>query len=330
MVLFYSASKEANKGVAVQGCDPDRVDANMAYEVPDLSGRRVIVTGGTKGIGAATVRLLARSGAEVVIAARDAAAADALSKSINQQHARQAVSFARLDLADLKSVRAFADSLHGQTIDVLINNAGVMELSPRKTVDGFEWHLGINFVAPFLLAVLLAPNLTKGRNPRVVQLSSGAHRMAAFDFDDPNFDRTPFDGNKAYQRSKTACALFAVGFSKHYAASGIEAFSVSPGVVRTELLSGLGEEGLNQMLRALAPRVRTAEQAALAIAYAATSPELKSRGGAYVEDCAVAPPGAGDASGGVMPHAIDPDLAERLWTFAETSIRNAEARRATA
>lgn len=302
----------------------------MAYTVPDLSGRRVIVTGGTKGIGAATVRLLAKSGAEVVIAARDADAARTLSESINQQLARQATTFTRLDLADLKSVHSFADSLRGQTIDALINNAGVMEQSLRRTVDGFEWHLGINFISPFLLAALLVPNLMKGRNPRVVQLSSGGHRFATFDFEDPNFDRTPFDGNKAYQRSKTACALFAVGFSKHHAANGIEAFSVSPGVVRTELLSGLGEEGVNQMLRALAPRVRTPEQAALTIAYAATSPELKSLGGAYVEDCAPAKPGAGDASGGVMQHAIDPDTAERLWTWAEACIRNVEARRARA
>lgn len=301
----------------------------MAYEVPDLSGRRIIVTGGTKGIGAATVRLLAKSGAEVVIVARDVGAARALSESVNQQQARQAATFIPLDLANLTSVRKFADGVRGQTIDVLVNNAGVMERSLQRTVDGFERHLGINFIGHFLLSTLLVPNLMKGRNARLVQLSSGSHRLAQFDFEDPNFDHTPFDANQAYQRSKIACSLFAVGFSKRFASSGVEAFSVAPGIVDTELLSRYGE-GFKEMMHTLAPLVRTADQAALTIAYAATSPDLKGRGGAYVEDCAPARPGKSDTPGGVMPHAIDPDAAERLWTLTEAWIQNADARRVTA
>ena len=303
------------------------MDADMTfsckYRIPDLGGRRAIVTGGAKGIGAATARLLAEAGADVVIAARDAESTRAHRDGINRQLGREAVVFAPLDLASLASVRTFADRLQGEAVDLLINNAGVMEISFRKTADGFEWNLGVNFLGHFLLSALLVPNLKKGSEPRVVQLTSGSHRMAPFEFEDPNFDRSPFDKDLAYPRSKTACALFAVGFSKRFARHGIEAFSVAPGVVRTDILSVLGDEATDQMMRALAPLVRTADEAALSVVYAATASELKGRGGLYIEDCAPARAGTGDTPGGVMPHAVDPESADRLWSFADARLQEA-------
>ena len=303
----------------------DGMDADMTvschYQVPDLSGRRAIVTGGAKGIGAATARLLAQAGADVVIAARDARSAQAHGDDINRQLDREAVVFAPLDLANSASVQAFAEDLQGKAVDLLINNAGVMEISFQRTADGFERNLGINFLGHFLLSALLVPNLKKCSEPRVVQLTSGSHRMAPFEFEDPNFDRSPFDKDLAYPRSKTACALFAVGFSRRFARHGIEAFSVAPGVVRTDILSVLGDAATDHMMRALAPLVRTADEAALSVVYAATASALKGRGGAYIEDCAPARAGTGDTPGGVMPHAVDPDTADRLWSFAEAQLQ---------
>lgn len=292
------------------------------YLVPDLTGRRAIVTGGAKGLGAAATSLLARSGAEVLIAVRDTESGRSHRDEINERLGRSAVTTVPLDLADLASVRSFAEGLDGQKIDLLVNNAGVMERSLKRTSDGFEWNWAVNFLGHFLLSDLLLPNLEKGLQPRVVTLSSGSHRNGPYDFTDPNFDTEPFDADLAYQRSKTACALFAVAFSKRYSGRGIEAFSVSPGVVDTPILGWLSEQERDVMMRVVAPVLRTAEQAAQSIAYAAASEDLRGRGGLYVEDCEPAPIVTANTPGGVRAHAIDPETAERIWAFAEAQLRN--------
>lgn len=291
------------------------------YVVPDLTGRRAIVTGGTKGIGAATVQLLARSGADVLVAVRDTGFAHADRDEINRRLGRNAVVVEHLDLADLASVRIFAERLKGQRIDLLVNNAGVMERSLKRTSDDLEWHWAVNFLGHFLLSELLLPNLQKGEQPRVVTLSSGSHRSGPYDFTDSNFENEPFDADLAYQRSKTACALFAVAFSKRYSGRGIEAFSAAPGLIDTPILDWQSPEQKEGLRRALAPLIRTADQAALTVVYAATADELRGRGGLYIEDCAPAPIVTTDAPGGVRAHAIDPDSAERLWVLAETQLR---------
>lgn len=289
--------------------------------VPDLRGRLAIITGGAKGIGLSTSRAFARSGAAVLIASRDEAAAQAAAEGINREVGGNRVTRISLDLSSFDSIRRVAQELKDRPVDVLINNAGVMGGDFRRTNEGFEWHFGVNFMGPFLLSRLLANNLADGRNPRLVQLSSGAHRFAAFNFEDHNFDTEPYNGDIAYQRSKTACALFAVGFQTHYARLGIDAFSVAPGIVKTDLLSAMDSATLDRLLIDCAPLVRTADQAAATILYAATAPELAGNGGLYIEDGAPAKPGRPEGLDGVMPHAVDPVAADRLWQLAERLVR---------
>jgi NAD(P)-dependent dehydrogenase (short-subunit alcohol dehydrogenase family) len=293
---------------------------NLTTE-PDLRGTFSIVTGGAKGIGLATVRAFARLGAHVLIASRDAAIGSAAAEELNRELGSNRVKWAFLDLASFASIRSFAKEIGSRVVDVLVNNAGVMGGPLRRTKEGFEWQFGINFIGPFLLSTLLANNLAKGRNPRIVQLSSGAHRFAPFDFTDPNFDDHGYDSDLAYQRSKTACALFAVAFQARYGRLGIDAFSASPGIVKTDLLNVMGRAAIEKLLVDCASLVRTADQAAATILYAATSPELAGKGGLYIEDGAPAQPATDDFPGGVMPHALDPVAADRLWKLAERYVQ---------
>jgi NAD(P)-dependent dehydrogenase (short-subunit alcohol dehydrogenase family) len=294
--------------------------ANLMTE-PDLRGTFVIVTGGTKGIGLATARAFARLGAHVLIASRDAAVGSAAAEKLNRELGSNTNEWAFLDLASFASIRSFAEEIASRAVDILVNNAGVMGGPLRRTKEGFEWQFGINFIGPFLLSTLLSTNLAKGRNPRIVTLSSGAHRFAPFDFSDPNFDDQDYDSGLAYQRSKTACALFAVAFQAHYGRLGIEAFSASPGIVETDLLNGMGRAAVDKLLIDCAALVRTADQAAATILYAATSAELAGKGGLYIEDGAPAQPATDDFPGGVMPHALDPVAADRLWKLAERYVQ---------
>lgn len=288
---------------------------------PDLRGTFSVVTGGAKGIGLATVRAFARLGAHVLIASRDAAVGSAAAEELNRELGSNSIKWAFLDLASFASIRSLAKEIGSRPVDILVNNAGVMGGPLRRTKEGFEWQLGVNFIGPFLLSTLLANNLAKGRNPRIVQLSSGAHRFAPFDFTDPNLDDQGYDSDLAYQRSKTACALFAVAFQARYGRLGIDAFSVSPGIVKTDLLNVMGHAALEKLLVDCASLVRTADQAAATILYAATSPALAGKGGLYIEDSAPAKPASFDFPGGVMPHAVDPVAAERLWKLAERYVR---------
>ncbi|HKY81175.1 MAG TPA: SDR family NAD(P)-dependent oxidoreductase [Sphingobium sp.] len=266
-----------------------------------LDGRLAIVTGGTAGIGLATATQLAELGASVIVASRGKAAgreaADHINKAVAAPRARHLV----LDLSSFASIRGFARELGDCPVSLLINNAGVMGGPLRRTQEGFEWHLGINFMGPFLLSRLLAANLARGTNARIVQLSSGAHVMAPFDFEDPNYEHKSYEWQMAYWQSKTACALFAVAAQARFAGQGIEAFSASPGIVETNLLSSMDEDARVGMLRDLAAVVRTPAQAAANSIYAATSPDLVGKGGAYIEDCAIAPQAAPDALGGWRP-----------------------------
>ena len=151
-------------------------------DMPALSGRTALVTGANSGIGLVAARALARAGARVVLAARDVSKGEAAAETITPGRGGD-VAVARLDLADLASVRQLA-AARGEPLDLLVNNAGVMALPHRTTADGFERQLGTNHLGHFALTGLLLPHLLAGSSPRVVTLSSGAHRMSAIDFDD--------------------------------------------------------------------------------------------------------------------------------------------------
>ena len=179
-------------------------------DIPDQSGRLAVVTGANSGIGLVAARELARAGAHVVMAVRDSARGADAARMVRSAASAGEVEFMELDLADLSSVRSFAaafDEDH-EGPDLLVNNAGVMALPHRTTADGFEMQFGTNHLGHFALTGLLLPGLSGRPDPRVVTVSSGAHKMGRIDFGDLQGERR-YQKWRAYGQSKLANLLFA-------------------------------------------------------------------------------------------------------------------------
>ncbi|GGX90811.1 hypothetical protein GCM10010358_51010 [Streptomyces minutiscleroticus] len=235
-----------------------------------------------------------------------------------------------LDLSDLASVAAFARAWE-HPLDILVANAGVMALPSRRTsAEGWEMHLAVNHLGHFALASALHGALRAAGSARLVVVSSGAHRDAPFDFDDPHFERRPYDRWAAYARSKTADVLFAVGAARRWAADGVTANALNPGWITTNLQRHLDDDTLRAMGAiddngdiVRQPYCKSAPQGAAASALLAASPLLDGVTGRYFEDNQEAPvvrPGA-DRPGGVAAHALDPEAADRLWDLADAAVR---------
>lgn len=181
------------------------------YIVPDQSDRRFVVTGANSGTGREATKRLAGAGASVLMAVRDIEKGEAARRDILKEHPDADLEVRRLDLADLASVHAFADSIEADgALDVLVNNAGVM-IPPKRmtTVDGFELQLGTNFLGPFALTVRLLPVLLNGKAPRVVTMSSMVANFGRIHFDDLQSTRR-YRPNSAYSQSKLADLLMGV------------------------------------------------------------------------------------------------------------------------
>jgi NAD(P)-dependent dehydrogenase (short-subunit alcohol dehydrogenase family) len=201
-----------------------------------LSGKRVLVTGVSAGLGVETARALAAHGAEVTAAARDLIKAKAATARARAGTANGGgLKLVELDLASLTSVRACADALlaDGQTFDLVIANAGVMACPFGKTADGFETQFGTNHLGHFVLVNRITSLMKPGS--RLVNLSFAGHRRSDVDLDDPNFERTSYAELIAYGRSKTANILFAVEFDRRHKSNGIRGTAVHPGAIETEL-----------------------------------------------------------------------------------------------
>ena len=293
----------------------------------DLSGRVAIVTGAATGIGVETARALAEAGAEVIIAARKPELGEEVANQINEEVGMKRVSFGMLDLSSLEAVRHFAHRWGDRRLNLLINNAGVMACPLSRTVDGLEMQIGTNHFGHFLLSVLLAPNLVdgaehSGHRSRLVSLSSIGHRRSPVNFEDPNYLTRPYDKWEAYGQAKTANSLFAVGFDKRFRDKGVNANAVMPGGIMTPLQRHLPIEeqrALGWIDEAGKPRdgFKTTEQGAATSVWAAVGDELEGVGGLYLEDCNQAVPWSKEQPWvGVMPHALDPEAAERLWALS--------------
>jgi len=294
----------------------------------NLSGKRVLVTGASAGLGVETARALVSHGASVVGAARDLAKArDAT--TVVREAARNGATFdlIELDLASLKSIRAATDRLvkDGRPFDVVIANAGVMATPKGKTADGFETQFGTNHLGHFTFVNRIASLIKSGGC--LVNLSSAGHRFADVDLEDPNFERTPYTEFGAYGRSKTANALFAVEFDRRHKARGVRATAVHPGGIQTELGRHMTPELIQQMMANInqsrpagAPsfEFKTIPQGAATSVWAGFVASADEIGGRYCEDCHVAALNADPAiREGVRPYAIDPDRAKALWTLSE-------------
>jgi NAD(P)-dependent dehydrogenase (short-subunit alcohol dehydrogenase family) len=199
-------------------------------DLPAQTGRRFVITGASSGIGRATAEALAAKGAHVVLAVRDHAKGERVASEIAGD-----TEVRRLDLADLASIRAFAQDI--ETIDVLINNAGVMNTPLGRTADGFELQFGTNHLGHFALTNLLLPKITD----RVVVVASNAHRNAKLDFDDLNSENG-YQRHRTYSRSKLANLLFASELQRRLAAAGsdLKVISAHPGLAATGLQKPTG------------------------------------------------------------------------------------------
>ena len=243
-------------------------------DIPDQTGRIVLVTGANSGLGLRTAQVLAGRGAHVIMGCR----------SVQRgQEARRAVQGSaevlELDLADLSSVRAAAEQV--DQLDVLINNAGIMGVPLGKTVDGFERQFGTNHLGHAALTWLLLPALRKRPGARVVTAASLAHQYGRIDFDDPNWERRAYTLRGSYGQSKLANILFARELERR--SPDVTSIAAHPGVTVTELTNNMADAHRSLFLR-IGGRIshlfsQSVEMGALPQLYAATSPD--ARGGEY-------------------------------------------------
>ena len=296
----------------------------------DLSGKRILVTGVSAGLGVETARALTAHGASVVGTARDLAKAESAIAAAGFGP----IELVEMDLASLASVRAAADRLvaGGKPINVIIANAGVMATPLGRTVDGFETQFGTNHLGHFTFINRIASLLRPGS--RVVSLASSGHRFSDVDLVDPNFETTAYDPFIAYGRSKTANILFAVEFDRRYRDKGIRAAAVHPGGIRTELGRHMGEEQLlalvdtmNQAARAEGREefeFKSIPQGAATSVWAGVVADADEVGGRYCENCHVTTNITEDTisanSEGVRAYALDPERAKALWAKSEEMV----------
>ena len=288
-----------------------------ADDIPDQQGLIAVVTGANSGLGLVTATELARHGAHVVLAVRNTAAgAEAAGRMDGEVEVRE------LDLASLDSVREFAGKLTAEhaRIDLLVNNAGVVLLGPRRTsADGFELQLGTNMLGHFALTGLLLGALTAGKGPRVVSLSSITHKGAHLDFDDLMFERG-YRAPAAYGRSKLATTVFGIELERRLRAarSPITSVLAHPGLTRTNLTPRAWEHR-GRMGRVIARTgllmTQSVAQGARPQLFAATDPGV--RGGQLFGPSGPWETRGPVAEGRLSREAVDPAVGARLWAAAE-------------
>jgi NAD(P)-dependent dehydrogenase (short-subunit alcohol dehydrogenase family) len=284
-----------------------------AADIPDQSGRLAVVTGANSGLGLETARELTRAGADVVLAVRNVTKGEKAAAEIGE-----GARVEQLDLASLESVRTFAAGLPDEHVDILVNNAGVMAPPRRTTADGFESQFGTNHLGHFALTGLLMPKLLRAPEPRVVTLSSGAHRIGTIHFDDLQGERH-YNNWLWYGQSKLANLMFALELARRASAvgSGLVSVAAHPGYAATNLQTAGPATWYERLLGQLGNVVfaQSAVMGALPTLYAATVRDLA--GGSFV-----GPDQFFEQRG--HPHlvtgkkaAYDEQAARRLWEISE-------------
>ena len=296
------------------------------YEVPDQTGRRVVITGANSGTGKEAAKRLGAAGAHVIMAVRTPAKGEQAKAEILAAHPHARLEIRRIDLADLASVRAFADGLaaDGVPVDLLLNNAGVMMPPTRMTTaDGFELQFGSNFLGPFALTMHLLPLMltaaTDPAGPRVVTMASGAANFGRIRFDDPQWTRR-YGPIRAYAQSKLADLLFARHLAMLATQRGWHLTSIAahPGYTRTNLMTSGpnlagGRPGLLESLAYKLVPSQGPEQGTEPLLYAATDPDATA-GGYYGPRWGL----VGPTKAVALPRpGRDKAAAARLWAEAE-------------
>ncbi|HKS98871.1 MAG TPA: SDR family NAD(P)-dependent oxidoreductase [Rugosimonospora sp.] len=282
-----------------------------ANDLPDMTGRTVLITGAGRGLGLIAARELARVGARVVLGVRDTGKASSAVAGMPG-----AFDVRKLDVADLGSVRVFAAAWRDD-IDIMINNAGVMDIPAARTGDGLDLQTTTNYTGPFLLTNLLLDRITD----RVVHVTSQLHRQGKIDLKDLDWRTRGYNGMSAYEASKLAVVLFSLELQRRLTAAGSTVRSVlaSPGIARTALAAHSRSNVINR-LRFL---TNDPEIGALSLLYAATQ---DVPGNSYI---------GADGFGGLRGHpalrrpgkaGLDHALAGRLWDATADLVVAVEAR----
>jgi len=295
-----------------------------------LTGKIAIVTGGNTGIGLETVKVLAAAGAIVIVPARDVEKAKKNLRGIPN------VEIEAMDLSQPDTIDEFTEKFlsSARPLHLLINNAGMTWVPLQRDNRGIESQLATNYLGQYQLVARLWPALKKANGARVVNVSSSAHHMGSFNFDDPNFEHTEYNTLVSYGQSKTACNLFTVEFDNRAKAFNVRAYSLHPGeIAGTELGRGADMELFRQLGYAdehgnirpeILANLKTIPQGAATTVWCATSSLLNEIGGVYCEDVEVAElangtieQGNGLEAQGVQPYSVDQNNAKRLWNLSE-------------
>ncbi|KAM7390201.1 hypothetical protein PAMA_008399 [Pampus argenteus] len=272
-----------------------------------LDGKTVVITGANTGIGKDTAIDLAKRGAKIIMACRDVVKAEEAVKEVIQNSGNENVIYMKLDLADSKSIREFAEAINKDEpqLNILINNAGVMVCPYGKTADGFELQIGVNHLGHFLLTHLLIDLIKKSAPARIITVSSMAHSWGSINLEDINSENR-YDKKRAYSQSKLANILFTRSLAKRLAGTGVTTYSLHPGVVQTDLWRHLN--GPQQVvMKMVKPFTKSPVQGAQTSIYCAVEPTLESESGGYYSDCA---PATCSAAG------RDDELAQKLWELS--------------
>ncbi len=285
-------------------------------DIPSQHGRTAVVTG-TGGLGFETALAFARAGGDVIVAGRNPARGAEAVARIQKSMPSATVAFEALDLGDLASVAACGDRLNAEreSIDVLINNAGVM-MPPRRetTADGFELQMGTNYLGHFALTAYLVPLLGHGKDPQVVTLSSVAARSGVINFDDLQSERG-YRPMQAYSQSKLACLMFAFELQRRSDAAGwgLTSIAAHPGISRTDLLHNApGRFSVQGLTRSLLWFLfQPVAQGALPTLFAATSPDAQKAG--YYGPDRLSETRGYPADAKPPPQSLDLAAASRLW-----------------
>ena len=289
--------------------------------IPDQTGRTIVVTGASSGIGAEAAEALAGKGAHVVLAVRSQARGDATRARIVARHPNARATVSLIDMASLASVRDFAERMDATLpqVDVLLNNAGLGLQSARATTaDGFERQFGTNHLGHFALTGRLMPALLRALAPRVVAIASIAHRRGRIDFADLQGENR-YNASKAYGQSKLANLMFAYELDRRARAAQSRLTSVAahPGLAATGFVAAIGMPGFMAMVGNLGISIvgQNAAQGALPGLYVATMPDVQ--GGQYWGPDGFMEVRGAPALAKPSPHALDQAVWQRLWMVSE-------------
>jgi NAD(P)-dependent dehydrogenase (short-subunit alcohol dehydrogenase family) len=273
-----------------------------------LSGRTVVLTGATSGIGRATARGLADEGAKLILVGRTPERCEETLSELRSRTGRDDAVMLRADLSSLKEVRRLADEVLACTdrLHVLVNNAGATLLQRQLSADGLEATFATNHLAYFLLTGLLLPRLRESAPARIVNVASDAHRFGRLELDDLQSERR-YRAMRVYARSKSANILFTQELARRIAGSGVSANALHPGGIRSNLGRSDGK-ALEVVRKLVGLFLKTPEEGARTSLYLASSPEVEGVSGRYYAKCRERTPAA---------HARDPELARRLWERSE-------------